>query len=81
MSLQDHRMLICQNISRKSKFMKIFKFLKYSIYSHLLAWYTPPVNGKLIRSLEQKISTFKVLLQDHCENFHYIMLYTCYIEQ
>ena len=49
MSLQDHRMQIYPNILRKNKFMKNFKFLKYSVYRHLMTRYTPPVDGKSIR--------------------------------
>ena len=52
MSLQDPRMQMYLNIPRKTKFMKNFKFLKYSVYRHLMTWYTPPANGKSIRSLE-----------------------------
>ena len=49
MSLQDHRMQINPNISRKTKFMKIFKFLKYSVYRYLMTQYATPANGKSIR--------------------------------
>ena len=59
MSLQDHRMQIYHNISCKTKFMKNFKFLKYSVDRHLLTQYTPPVNGKSIGLLEPEIWTFK----------------------
>ena len=48
MSLQDHRMQVYHNISRKTKFMKNFKFLKYSVYRHLIMQYILPVNGKSI---------------------------------
>ena len=79
MSLQDHRMLIYQNISRKTKFMKKkFKFLKYSVYRHLLVWYIPPVNGKSTRSLEPEIWTFKVFIARHCGNSIMMCIKTCY---
>ena len=55
MSSQDHRTQMYLNISRKTKIMKKFKFLKYSMYRHLMTQYTPPVNGKSIRSLESEI--------------------------
>ena len=55
MSLQDHKMQMYLNIPRKIKFMKIFKFLKYSVYEHLMTQYTPPVNDKSIKSLEPEI--------------------------
>ena len=59
MSLQDHRMQICHNISRSIKFMKVFKFLKYLVCGHLMTQWTLPVNGKSIESLEPEIWTFK----------------------
>ena len=49
MSLQDHRMQMYHNISRKTKAMKNFKFLKYLVYGHPMTWKTPPVNEKSIR--------------------------------
>ena len=60
MSLQDHIVQIYLNISRKTKFIKTLKFLKYSVYRHLIICYTPPVNWKSIRQLEVEIWTFKV---------------------
>ena len=36
MSLQDHRMQIYHNTSRKTKIVKDFKFLKYLVYRHLI---------------------------------------------
>ena len=54
-SLQDHRMQMYLNISRKTKFMKNFKFLKYSVYRHLMTHYTLPTNRKSIGSLKAKI--------------------------
>ena len=62
MSLQDHIMQIYHNISRKTQFMKISRFLKYSVYSHLRTLYALPVNGKSIGSLEPEIWTFKVFI-------------------
>ena len=62
MPLQDPRMRIYLNILRKNIFMKIFKFLKYSVYGHLMTQYTPPVNRKSIGSLEPVIRTFKAFI-------------------
>ena len=45
MSLQDHRVQIYHNISRKTKFMKNLKFLKYSVYRNLIICYTPHEMG------------------------------------
>ena len=65
MSLQDHGMQIYPNISRKTKFMKNFKFLKYSVYRPLMTCFTPLIKGKSIRYLEPEKQMYKVLSHIH----------------
>ena len=79
MSLQDYRMQTHHNISRKTKFMKKFKFLKYLVYRHLMTHYTPPVNGKSIGQLEAEKQMFKVLSLLHSLQYHCITQYHAYM--
>ena len=58
-------MQIYLNISGKAKFMKNFKLLTCSVYSHLRTQYAPNVNGKPIGSLELGHEHPKFSLQDH----------------